>query len=152
MKPSNLRYLLNRDFRPGFELKKEAILSSYPATMITISSRLPFTVHPRISEKPHPLSLFVTVITANLTTVPSLGELNIRHYNRVCVQIGNGGSTPYEAGGSLTAEVVKLDKFRWYLPLTVFLSTFDYDVNISSRATLRGTPGSLVLGCREGSW
>ncbi len=40
--------------------------------------------------------------------------LEFRDYdNREHVHTGIGGSTPCEAGGALTAEVVKLDNFRW---------------------------------------
>ena len=35
------------------------------------------------------------------------------YYNRERVHSGIGGSTPCEAGGALTAGVVKLDNFRW---------------------------------------
>jgi len=35
------------------------------------------------------------------------------YYNGERVHSGIGGSTPCEAGGALTAGVVKLDNFRW---------------------------------------
>ena len=35
------------------------------------------------------------------------------YYNSERIHSGIGGSTPCEAGGALTAQVVKLDNFRW---------------------------------------